>query len=107
MDTDDIYQLLKEAIGNKRQVTAVYNGLRREMSPHCLGRKNGKRQCLFYQFGGQSSSGAIVPGSPSNWRCIPLDGLTDMRVQEGPWHTQQNHSKRQTCIDDVDIEVAF
>lgn len=100
-----VYQALKDAIANKSQVVAVYNGLRREMCPHCLGVKAGRRQCLFYQFGGQSSSGLIVPNSPSNWRCIPMDGLTEVEIRPGVWHTQQNHSKRQTCIDDVDVEV--
>ncbi len=101
----DIYELLKGAIENKMQIVATYKGLIREMCPHCLGLKGGKRHCLFYQFGGQSSSGTIVPGSPNNWRCIPVDGLVNVEARSGPWHTQHNHSQRQTCIDAVDVEV--
>lgn len=101
----NIYNLLRHAILNKQQVIATYNGYYREMCPHALGTKNGKEHCLFYQFGGQSSSGPIIPGSENNWRCIPVSGLTNVSLRVGEWHTTYNHSKRQTCIDHVDVEV--
>jgi len=100
-----IYNLLKQAIIKKQQVIATYNGYYREMCPHALGTKNGKEQCLFYQFGGQSSSGLIIPGSEKNWRCIPVSGLENVSVRNGEWHTAYDHSKKQTCIDHVDVEV--
>ena len=100
-----IYDLLKQAILNKQQVIATYNGYRREMCPHALGKKNGKEHCLFYQFAGESSSGPIIPGSDKNWRCIPVNGLEDVTIRDGEWHTAHNHSRRQTCIDDIDVEV--
>jgi len=101
----NIYNLLKQAIINKQQVIATYNDYYREMCPHALGTKNGKEHCLFYQFGGQSSSGPIIPGSDNNWRCIPVNGLSNVSVRDGKWHTAYNHSKKQTCIDHVDVEV--
>ena len=101
------YELLKQAIFNMQQVIATYNGFRREMCPHALGFKNGIAHCLFYQFGGQSSSGPIIPGSVQNWRCIPVDGLSEVIIQNGPWHTGTRHSRRQTCIDLVDVEVSL
>ena len=100
-----IYNLLKQAIIKKQQVIATYNGYYREMCPHALGTKNGREQCLFYQFGGQSSSGLIIPGSEKNWRCIPVSGLENVSVRNGEWHTAYDHSKKQTCIDHVDVEV--
>ncbi len=103
----NIYELIKDAILNKQQVIAIYNGYRREMCPHTLGWKGNKQQCLFYQFGGDSSSGAIVPGSDRNWRCLPLDKLENVMIQNGAWHTASNHNSRQTCVDQVDIEASF
>jgi len=100
------YNIIKDAILNKRQIIAVYNGHLREMCPHVIGTKNGIQQCLFYQFGGQSSSGRIVPGSQSNWRCIPISGLSQVEVKNGLWHTATNHSRTQTCVDIVDVEVS-
>jgi len=99
------YDLLKQAISKKQQVVATYNGYRREMCPHALGKKNGKEHCLFYQFAGESSSNPIIPGSEKNWRCMPVNGLFDVSLREGEWHTASNHSRPQTCIDDIDVEI--
>lgn len=99
------YALIRDAILNKRQVIAVYNGHLREMCPHVLGRKHGREQALFYQFAGTSSSGLGPPGSGENWRCIPVGKLTDVSVKEGPWHTAPTHSRPQTCVDEIDVDV--
>ncbi|CQD74040.1 Uncharacterised protein [Yersinia intermedia] len=99
------YDLIAQAIEGKFQITATYQGHYREMCPHALGTKKGKQQALFYQFGGSSSKGLVTPESPFNWRCIPIEGLIDIQLQAGVWHTAQNHSQAQTCIDEIDIEV--
>lgn len=99
------YEIIKDAVLNKRQVAAIYNGYHREMCPHTLGWKNNKQHCLFYQFGGDSSSGAIIPGSDRNWRCIPVDKLENISVKDGEWYTASNHSRRQNCVDQIDVEV--
>lgn len=99
------YDLIAKAIKEKLQVTASYQGFYREMCPHALGSKNGRKQALFYQFGGESSKGTVTPGSTFNWRCIPIDGLTEVTLQSGLWYTAENHSQAQTCVDQIDIEV--
>jgi hypothetical protein len=98
----DTYELIKQAIRNKQQVVATYKDYYREMCPHALGTKNQKKQCLFYQFGGQSKSGGLP-----EWRCIPVDGLTDVSIQDGLWHTSDNHSRLSTCIDVIDVEILY
>jgi hypothetical protein len=98
-------ELLEKAIKEKKQVTATYKDLKREMCPHCLGEKSGSINCLFYQFAGESSTRPIIPGSQENWRCIDISKLKDVSLKEGPWHTAENHSKKQTCVDDVYCEV--
>ena len=100
------YTTIRNAILNKQQVVAIYQGHIREMCPHVIGLKNGKEQALFYQFGGTSSSGQITPGSPKNWRCIPVDGLSNISTRPGLWHSGNNHSVQQTCVDEVDVEVS-
>jgi hypothetical protein len=99
------YNLIYNAIRNKQQVIATYKGHIREMCPHAIGTKNGREQALFYQFGGTSSSGKIVPGSTNNWRCLTISELTNISVRHGDWHTANNHSQSQTCIDIVDLYV--
>jgi hypothetical protein len=100
------YDVIRQAIIQKQFVTATYRGLVREMAPHMIGRKNGRAHALFYQFGGQSSSGLQPDGSPNNWRCVFVDDLSSVVARQGAWHTAPNHSRPQTCVDEIDVEVA-
>jgi hypothetical protein len=95
---------IRDAIETKRCVRAAYGGFVREMCPHVLGYKNGRAQCLFYQFAGGSQSGLGSLGSDQNWRCLPLDGLTAVEIVAGPWQSSP-YSRPQTCIDQVEIQV--
>ncbi len=103
----ETYNLVRQAIVNKQQVIATYNGHYREMCPHVIGLKNGKEHALFYQFSGTSRSGLEAQGSYLNWRCIPISRLTDVAVRSGEWHTTSPHTQRQTCVDDIDKEVSY
>jgi hypothetical protein len=97
------YALIRHAILERKIVRAVYQGLYCELCPHLIGTKNGKDCALCYQFGGQSSSGLIQPsGSIENWRCIDLDGLSDVTIEDGPWHTAPYDSNVETCIEFLD-----
>jgi hypothetical protein len=102
-----IFQLLRQAIQQKKQVTADYHGYRREMCPHTLGWKHGKEKALLYQFGGGSKSGLAPVGSPDNWRCLFVSELSNVQIIDGAWFTAPNHSRPQTCADEIDCEVTF
>lgn len=101
------YEIIREAIKDRRQIVATCDGYRREMCPHVIGRKSGRAQCLFYQFGGDSASGLGPLGDEGNWRCLPIDGLSKVEVRDGPWFTAGNHSKQQSCVGTIDTEVTF
>ena len=97
--------LLRDAIQQKRQVSARYQGQEREFCPHILGTKNGKFHCLVYQFAGTSAKG-LIPGSPDNIRCFALDGLSAVSVRDGVWHTSPLFAtSTQTCVDVIDTQV--
>lgn len=98
----DSYELIRTATLARRQVVATYKGYRRELCPHVLGLKNGRRQALFFQFGGGSSSTLPPRGE---WRCIPVDGLRDVVVRDGSWHTSVGHQRPETCVDTIDVEA--
>ena len=100
----DAYAILRQAIQNKLQVTCTYRGYPRELCPHVVGTKDGRRQVLAYQFAGQSSSG-LPPGG--EWRCMVVDEVENAQAREGPWHTGHSHTQPQTCVDHIDIEVAY
>lgn len=101
----DNYSIIRDAIERKQHIIATYKGHQREMCPHTLGTKNGRPQALFYQFGGESSSGLDPDGSAKNWRCLPVDELRDVVAKAGEWHTAPNHTRKQSCVDDIDIEA--
>ena len=99
------YEQIKAAIQRKQQITCDYNGYYRELCPHAIGHKNGIEQVISYQFGGESSGGLEPLGSPQNWRCMRVSGITNLQVQDGEWHSYSPHTRPQTCIDFVDAEV--
>lgn len=99
------YSIIRAAILAKQQIVASYKGHQREMCPHVIGTKNGKEQALFYQFGGESSSGLDPDGSGKNWRCMPIDVLEDVVARAGAWHTAPNHTRKQSCVDEIDVEA--
>ena len=98
------YATVRNAILTKQQIIAHCQGHQREMCPHVLGTKRGKQHALFFQFGGSSNSGLPLGGA---WRCIDIGDLQAVQVREGPWHTGQSHTKPQTCVDEIDVEVSF
>lgn len=100
----DVYSIVRQAIIDKQQVVATYRGHRRKMCPHVIGTKGGKRQALFFQFAGSSSSGLPAGGE---WRCIPIDGLSGVSTRDGEWHTGPGDINEQSCVDAADVEVAY
>jgi hypothetical protein len=96
------YDLIRKALIDRNQVICFYQGFYRECCPHCIGTKRGRSHVLMFQFAGQSSRGLPLGG---NWRCMDIDDLSQVTVQSGPWYTDPRHSRPQTCIDIVDVEV--
>jgi hypothetical protein len=100
----DAYAVLRDAIVNKRQVVCEYQGRPREVCPHVIGTKNGHRKVLTFQFAGQSSTG-LPPGG--EWRCMFVDQIRGAESRDGEWHTNPRHTQPQTCVDGIDVEVAY
>lgn len=100
------YQIIKNAIQSRQCITCRYNGHVRKMSPYVIGTKNGNQQALFYQYGGTSSSG--LSGDPAkNWRCIPINKISALSTNNDSFQTANNHSRRQTCVDNIDEEINY
>jgi len=104
----DAYGVIKQAIQTRSSISAMYDGCYREMTPHVLGLKNGRRQALCYQYGGQSTSRPLGPvGSSINWRCINVEKLSDVKLISGVAHTAPDHTQPQTCVDVIDAVVRY
>ncbi|WP_110031912.1 hypothetical protein [Hoeflea marina] len=100
----DVFELFVESVNKKKQLHCSYQGRHRELCVHAVGWKNGKEQALAFQFAGESSKG-LSPGG--EWRCMALSQVTDVLLKDGSWHTQDNHSRPQTCVDKIAAEVVY
>ena len=96
------YSAIRQAIIERQQIACSYNGYHRVCCPHAIGYTNGVPRVLVYQFGGDSSRGLPIGGE---WRCMDIPLMTQIRVSPGPWHTGVGHSRSQTCVKQVDIDI--
>ena len=101
----ECYALLRLAAARRQPVAAIYDGLRRLLCPHVLGRKSGRLHVLCYQFGGSSYSGLpMAPGRTGGWRCLAVERLSQVELRADAWHTEPR-SPRQTCVDEIDFDA--
>jgi len=96
------YSTILAAMKKRQQIICVYQGFHRELCVHTIGHKSGKEKILAFQFAGESSKG-IPPGG--EWRCMFIDDIAEILVKDGAWYTRDNHTKEQTCVDQVEFEV--
>jgi hypothetical protein len=89
---------------HRLQITCVYNGLYRVCCPHAIGRTNGVERVLVYQFAGGSSRG-LPPGG--EWRCMDIPTMQQLQIRSGAWHTGAGHTRPQTCVKQVDLDVTM
>ena len=89
-------------MADRKQIVCMYGGYRRELCPIILGHSGGEEKALTYQFGGESKSGLPPKGE---WRCLWLSKVTDVGLQDGPWHAGSSHIQPQGCVEIVDLDV--
>jgi uncharacterized protein len=96
------FTVFHRAILGRQQVTCRYEGHHRELCPYILGHKDGQERVLVFQFAGQSARG-LPPGG--QWRCLYLSRVHDAAARDGAWYGDAKHSKVQSCVDDVYVDV--
>ena len=100
--TSATYGRFRQAILDEQQVVCLYKGRPRELCPHIIGHTAGAEKVLAYQFAGETST-ALPPGG--EWRCFYLAEFSDVRLRAGPWHAGRTHTTRQTCVEDIDLDI--
>ena len=96
------YAAIRQAIIDRHQIVCIYKDHTRECCPHAIGHTNGIERVLVYQFGGTSSRG-LPPGG--EWRCMDIPDMLQVQIRPGPWFTGTGHSRPQTCVKQVDIDI--
>lgn len=97
------YRIIWKAIHARKRIAFSYDDRPREVCPHILGYNASGQEALFvFQVGGESSQ-KLPPGG--DWRCFELDRISDVHLRDGDWRGGTRHSKAQSCVQFVDIDV--
>lgn len=97
-----VYELIRAAMFEEKQIICTYGGHLRELCPIVLGHSDSKEKLLAYQVGGSTSKGLPRSGQ---WKCLFVARMQDARMHEGPWREGDRHSQEQRCIHDVDVDI--
>ena len=99
---DEKVQLLRTAVAELKQVTAIYHDLPRIFCPHILGQMSQQWAVRAWQFDGESSKPTELP----MWRNFFLDELFTVTLRDGEWHRGWMVGKRPHAgFDSIDSVV--
>lgn len=101
------YEIIRDAIRGKKSVSFQYEGFYREACPHCIGSLKQKSRVLFYQFGGETSSGKIMEHTEKNWRVMLVEKIENLQVISAAWHTHDSYCGPGKHFDLVDAAVPW
>ena len=100
------WDLLAQALRERRTVRARYQGADRALCPHALGWKNGRPKLLAYQIAGSTSHGALPAEPQQRWRSMFVDEIEAAVFTDDPWGTADNYSLSTNAIDQVELAIA-
>ncbi|MDQ6783435.1 MAG: WYL domain-containing protein [Actinomycetota bacterium] len=100
------WDVLEQALTQRRTVRARYHGHERLLCPHTLGWKNGRAKTLAYQASGTTSAGTLPPSPRQRWRSMFIDDIEDPTITDHDWQTADNYTADTTGIDTLIVEVS-
>lgn len=102
-ETSLAFELIRQAIAERKLISAVYHAKSRELCPHVLGWKAEREHALFFQVGGDSAKGLATTGS---WRCLNLDELSEVELHHGEFLTGPGYyDNPQKCVDRIEAQI--
>jgi hypothetical protein len=96
----ELDQLLRTAIENKRLIRFTYKGNERVAEPHDYGIQNGIVRLLCWQIGGKS--GSRIPG----WRLVDIEGVENYEMLDKTFAGNREVAGRHHRWDEIFIRVA-
>jgi hypothetical protein len=91
------YDVIRQAILDRRSLTATYDGAVLHFSPHVLGRHPDRSlRVVAFQYVGDTERG--------RWRCLALGRLERVGPNRDGWHSGHDRGRPTKCV--VQIEVA-
>ena len=92
------WDILRQAIAERKTITARYHGHVRVLSPHVIGWRNGRAKLLSYQ-------PAFTEDAGHQWRSMFIDELEDAAITDLPWLTAPNYTASASGIDLIELAV--
>jgi hypothetical protein len=100
------WDVLQQAVIDRRPVAARYHGHDRVICPHALGWKNGRLVALVYQSEGSTSSGKLPTDTGQRWRSMALDDIENPTlIGQGSWKSAANYSAESLPMDQVLLTI--
>jgi len=104
-DRPPAWDLLEQALIQRRPVQARYHGRVRLLCPHALGWKNGRAKVLSYQADGTTSTGTLTPDPRQRWRSMFIDEIEDPVITNDSWRTADNYTPNTNGIDRLHLDI--
>ena len=98
-----MWDLLRQAIEERKTIKARYHGRDRLLCPHLLGWRNGPAKLLSYQ--ASAPTGAPTADPHQRWRSMFVDELEDLAITDAPWLTAANYTADAVGIDIIEVAV--
>jgi hypothetical protein len=96
------YSLVRQAILDRRSLSAVYAGRRLHFSPHVVGKGSDKAaHVVAFQY----AAGALNPLSSGRWRCLRLAGLRRLARNNDGWNSGDGRARQLACVVRVDVSA--
>ena len=99
------WNVLEQAVIEKRTVRVNYHGHDRLLCPHLLGWKNGRPKVLCYQSSGTTSEGKLNSDPRQRWRLMFVDEMERPVMTDDEWQTAANYRPGSKGIDIIELVV--
>jgi hypothetical protein len=94
------YELFKQSIEKKKQLTCQYQGYTRTYCPYVLGHDAHGKELALALLIRSTPTGTIIGG----WECVALDNVWKVQLTEGDWIAAPDGA-RPTCVPKVALEI--
>lgn len=99
------WEILEQAITQRRTIRAHYHDQPRLLCPHALGWKNGRAKAVVYQADGTTSTGPLPANPQQRWRSLFIDEIEHATITNDEWQTADNYTPNSNGIDTLILTI--
>lgn len=96
------YQIIRQAIVDRRCASAFYKDYVRTFCPRAIGKdKSGREIVAVFQYGGGCAGGLPLDGK---WSCFRVSAIDVISVTRDAWQTGSLRGRRGGWVRNIDVE---